>query len=108
VVWFFSTALFGEGDVPGHQMFGFHTPKSKGILMPRTPRTPETPRTPKTPQSRKVNGTPRASNHEVATAKTPYCLRKRLKKRELPLLHPVMSSISLWMFSCVSNNNDKF
>jgi len=103
--------LFEEGDVPGHQMFGFQTPKSKGTLMPRTPRTPgtpKTPKTPKTPQSRKVNGTPRASNHEVATAKTPYCLRKRLKKRKLPLSHPVVSSISLWAFSYVSNNNDKF
>lgn len=103
--------MFEEGDVPGHQMFGFQTPKSKGTLMPRTPRTPgtpKTPKTPKTPQSRKVNGTPRASNHEVATAKTPYCLRKRLKKRKLPLSHPVVSSISLWAFSYVSNNNDKF
>jgi hypothetical protein len=104
-VCFFPTALFEAGDVPGHQMFGFQTPKIKGTLMTRTPGTP---RTPKTPQSRKVNGTPRTSNHEVATAKTPYCLRKRLKKRKLPLSHPVVSSISLWMFSCVSKNNDKF
>jgi hypothetical protein len=58
-------------------MFGFQTPKGKGAAMPRTPRTPKTM---KTPQSRKVIGTPHASSHEVSTAKTPYSLRKRLKK----------------------------
>jgi hypothetical protein len=64
-------ALFEEGDVPGQQMFGFQTPKGKGPL---------TPRTPKTPQPRKVNGTPRASRQDVGMTKTPYSLRKRLKK----------------------------
>jgi hypothetical protein len=63
-------ALFEEGDVPGKQMFGFQIPKGKRAL------------TPKTPQSRKVNGTPRASSHGIVTAKTPYSLRKRLKKRK--------------------------
>jgi hypothetical protein len=83
-------ALFEEGDVPGQQLFGFQTPKGKRALMPRTPRTPRTPKTPKTPQprmngtpqSRKVNGTPHASSHDIGTAKTPYSLRKRLKKRK--------------------------
>jgi hypothetical protein len=64
-------ALFEEGDVCGQHMFGFQTPKGKGAL---------TPRTPKTPQSRKVNGTPHTSNQDIRTAKTPYSLRKRLKK----------------------------
>jgi hypothetical protein len=77
--------LFEEGDVPGHQMFGFQTPKRKGALMSRTPRTP------KSPQSRKVNGTPHAANNEAATAKTPYGLRKRLKKSRLILSNSVVS-----------------
>lgn len=93
--WFISAALFEEGDVPGHQMFGFQTPTSKRTLMSRTPRTPKTP---KTPQSRKVNGTPHVSNHEAATTKTPYGLRKRLKKRRLTHKNPVVSCRSLWMF----------
>jgi hypothetical protein len=96
-------ALFEEGDVPGQQMFGFQTPKGKRALMARTPRTPKTPQpervngtpqsrkangTPRsrkvngTPRSRKVNGTPHASSHDIGTAKTPYSLRKRLKKRK--------------------------
>jgi hypothetical protein len=63
-------ALFEEGDVPGQQMFGFQTPKGKRALMP------------KTPQPKMVNGTPHASSHDKGTAKTPYSLRKRLKKRK--------------------------
>ncbi|PNF26665.1 hypothetical protein B7P43_G06835 [Cryptotermes secundus] len=87
------TALFEEGDVPGQQMFGFQTTKGKRALTPRTPRTPKTPQPEKvngtpqsrkvkgTPQSRKVNGRPRASSHDTGTAKTPYSLRRRLKKQ---------------------------
>jgi hypothetical protein len=81
-------ALFEEGDVPGQKMFGFQTPKGKGALMPRTPRTPKTPQSRKvngTPQSRKANGTPHASNQDIGTAKTPYSLRKRLKKSKWTL-----------------------
>lgn len=84
-------ALFEAGDVPGQQMFGFQTPKGKRALMLRTPKTPQPERVNGTPQSRKVNGTPRsrkvngtphASSHDIGTAKTPYSLRKRLKKRK--------------------------
>jgi hypothetical protein len=96
--------LFEEGDVPGQQMFGFHTPKGKGALMPRTPKTPKTP---KSPQSRKVNGTPRASKHEVAIAKTPYSLRKRLKKSKLTLPTPLSLGELFQCYSCISNNHGK-
>ncbi|KDR20703.1 Origin recognition complex subunit 2 [Zootermopsis nevadensis] len=69
------TALFQDGDIPGQQMFGFQTPKGKRAAMPKTPRAT------KTPQSRKAIETPHASSNQVSSAKTPYSLRRRLKKK---------------------------
>ncbi|KAJ4428968.1 hypothetical protein ANN_25964 [Periplaneta americana] len=72
------TELFEAGDVPGHQMFGFHTPKGKGALTPRTPQSKRIPYG-NSGTPRAINSTPKTSKHVVETAKTPYSLRRRLK-----------------------------
>lgn len=65
-----STELFVDGDVEGHHLFGFKTPKKKtGLAAVKTPKTPN------------LFGTPKREKI-LLNPKTPHHLRVKTKKRK--------------------------